>query len=357
MLPGAAGDGSGATSAANAGGEAEVAPGAGGDGAATSVSGGADQSGAGTSSGLPGGGGGSASAGTAGVGGSSGTGGAGAGTGGAGGGAAGTAGAGGSGTVDLMDGYWVLTASDSGGQNWTPSTLVFTNATSNPDGTVALEYRIDWFEDAGGSFGILLGGEEYGVGTYDPTAAHLVLDQTGGFASNPLDRYEADYDATSKDLVNGFWNTGNPGTFTGTHELSGHEVVPLVAAASSTRASLDASKAVDVDMMTNWSSANGATIGQTLTLTLPAPTDLEGFRLLSYPATNDAAPSRVLVHCFDSVGTEIATKDLSLPADPMWKPVPISVSSASSVALEVTEISPASGNRIVVQGVELFGRN
>jgi hypothetical protein len=254
-----------------------------------------------------------------------------------------------------MDGYWVLTASDSGGKNWTPSTLLFTSATTNPDGTIGLDYRIDWFENAGGSFGVLFGGEEYGTGTYDPVAAHLVLNQTSGFASDTLDQYEADYDAPTEGLLDGFWNTGTPGTFTGAHVLGGHDVVPLVATATSARASLGASLASDGDMMTYWSSANGKTIGETLTLTLPGPTNVEGFRLLAYTNSTDSAPSRVTVHCYDDVGTELDASDVVLPSDPAWKPVPLAVSAVSSIGLEVTEISPAGGNRVVVYGVEVFG--
>jgi len=270
--------------------------------------------------------------------------------------AAGAGGSGGTGTVvDLMDGYWELTASDSGGQDWTPSTLVFTSATTDPSGVVTLDYRIDWFENAGGNFGVLLAGEEYGVGTYDPGTAHLVLNQTGGFDADVIDQYETDYDVPTQGLVNGFWNTGVGGTFTGAHRLSGHDITPLVASASTSRASLTPDKAIDVDMMTYWSSANGKTIGETFTLTLPAPTELSGFRLLSYIATNDAAPSRLTVHCFDDVGTETATEDVILSADPMWKPVSISANAVSSIDFEVTEIDPVGGNRIILQSIEVFG--
>lgn len=261
---------------------------------------------------------------------------------------------GGGGAIDLSDGYWVLDASDASGKNWTTSTLVFTSSTPNPDGTAALDYRLDWFENAG-SFGILLSGEEVGVGTFDPTTNNVVLDQTGGWAPDPLDHYEATYDPGTRAL-DGFWNTGNAGTFTGVHELTGRLLSSLQAAASSTRSNLPASNTVDSDMMTYWSSANGRTVGETLTLTLTTPSRLRGIRILSVSGSTDSAPSRLTVRSLDGTGAELDSTDLPVSTDPMWKPMSLVVDSpVTTVELEVVEILPSAGNRVVVSGVELFG--
>jgi len=249
----------------------------------------------------------------------------------------------------------LLDASDQGGQNWAPGTFVLTSTTTNADATVALTYRVDWFEDSPG-FGILLGGEEVGVGTFDPATKTPLFDQTGGWAPVPLDHYEATYDPVADELVDGFWNTGNVGSFIGVRVLSGHLLGPLTATASSTRGALGAANAVDTDMMTYWSSANGKTTGEVLTLTLSTPARLRGIRILSYLGTNDAAPSRLSVSSRDGSGTEVDLSDVSVPPDAMRKPVPLTVDTdVSEVRLQVTEIQPTGGNRVVVTSVELFG--
>jgi len=346
---GMGGSGSGGTAA---GGSTSSTGGtSGATGGATSAGSGGTASGAG-GGGAQGGAGGT-SAGTGGT--SAGSGGATAGAGGAAGGGATGGSSGAAGMPPLAEGYWVLDGSDSGGQAWTSSTLLFTSATANGDGTYALTYRIDWFEDAG-TFGILLGGEEYGVGTYDAAAAHLVLDQTGGWDAPPLDRYEADYDSATDTLVSGFWNTGSPGTFTATHRLSATLVGPLTATATSTRSGLIASNTVDSDQLTYWSSANNRALGEVLTLTLATPARLRGMRMLSYPYAGDAVPSRMTAHCFDAGDTEVATLDVVASTEPMWKPMTLFVDTpVSKVALEITEVLPVGGNRVVVSGVELFG--
>jgi len=340
---GTSGSQGGATSAGSGG----AASGAGGGGA----QGGAGGTAAGTGGTSAGSGGATSGAGGA----TSGAGGATAGSGGASGGGAAGGSSGATGIPPLAEGYWVLDASDSGGQAWTPSTLLFTSATANGDGTYALTYRIDWFEDAG-TFGILLCGEEYGVGSYDPATAHLVMDQTGGWDAPPLDRYEADYDSATDTLVGGFWNTGSPGTFTATHRLTDTLVGPLTATATSTRSSLVASNTVDSDQLTYWSSANNQVVGEVLTLTLAIPARLRGMRMLSYPYAGDAQPSRMTAHCFDAQDTEVATLDVVASTEPMWKPMTLFVDTpVSKVALEITEVLPPGSNRVVVSGVELFG--
>ena len=128
--------------------------------------------------------------------------------------------------------------------NWNPSTLLFTSATAAPNGTLSLTYRIDWFENEP-SFGILLTGEEIGVGTFDPMLGTITLEQTGGVAPEVLDQYQVTYDPDTRALVNGSWQTG---TFSGAHELSGQLLGPLQASATSTRGSLVPANAVDTNM-------------------------------------------------------------------------------------------------------------
>ncbi|HEY3495757.1 MAG TPA: hypothetical protein VGK73_13760 [Polyangiaceae bacterium] len=266
---------------------------------------------------------------------------------------AGGSGGGGS-APDLRDGYWVLDAADSSGKNWTTSTLVFTSSTPNPDGTAALGYRLDWFENAG-AFGILLSGEEVGVGTFDPLTNRVSLDQTGGWAPDPLDHYEAAYDPATR-VLDGAWNTGNAGTFAGVHQLGGQLQSLVQAVASSMRSGLAASNAIDTDMTTYWSSANGRTLGETLTLTLASPARLRGIRILSVTGASDSGPSRLTVRSLDGTGAELDSTDLVVSTDPMWKPMSLVVDSpVTTVELEIVEILPSGGNRVVVSGVELFG--
>ena len=113
---------------------------------------------------------------------------------------------------------------------------------------------------------------------------------------------------------------------------------------------------IDADMFSYWSSANNATTGQVITLTLGSPSRLRGMRFLSALSGNAAAPSRLTVSSRDSGGTEIDVVDVVVPDDPMWKPIPLFVDSAvSEVQIAITEISPTGGNRIFVTGIELFG--
>jgi len=337
------------------GGAGSGGAGSGGAGSGGAASGGAGSGGAGSGGAASGG---AASGGAA----SGGAGSGGAGSGGAasGGAASGGAGSGGAGSgggstlFDPMDGYFVLDAEDTGGQFWDPSTLVFTSVVTNPDSTLSLGYRIDWFENT--TFGLLLAGEEYGIGTYDPATALLALDQTSGFSSNVLDHYEATYDAGAAALQNGTWNTGTPGTFTGQRTLAGVLLPPPVAQASSTRSTLVADFMVDADMMTYWSSANGEAVGVTVLLTLNSPSRLRGLRILSVPGSTDAAPAVLRASSRDATDTEIDLTDLVMPADPMWKPLPLVVDTpVSSILLEVMAIAPTNGNRVVLTGVEVFG--
>jgi len=297
------------------------------------------------------------------AGGTGGTGGTGAGgTGGTGGGttttAGGTGGTGGTGSTgtaaDLASGYWLLDAEDTAGTDWTPSTLVVTSTTPNPDGTTDLTYRLDWFETAAG-FGVLLGGEEIGVGNYDPVTSSLILTQTGGFASDSLDVYEAQFDAPS-DTLAGFWDTGTPGTFSGVRKLDGTLLPATAAVASSTQNGTSASNTVDADMFTEWSSSNGGTVGETLTLTLAAPASLRGLRLMALPEGNAGIPTRLRISSRDSGGNEVDLSDVVVPSDPMWNPIPLAVdATVAEVHIEITEVTPAGSNRVMVSGVELFG--
>jgi hypothetical protein len=233
--------------------------------------------------------------------------------------------------------------------------LVFTSSSTNPDGTIDVAYRIDWFETT--TFGILLGGEEVGVGTYDPMTALLSFDQTGGWSSNPLDHYDATYEPATGSLVQGSWATGNAGTFTGAHRLSGMLLAAPSAQSSSARNGLGPANMVDTDMMTYWSSANGRTVGETITLTLSAARRLRGLRLLSVVGANEAAPARLTVTSRDAGASIIDTSDITVPTDSMWNPTALIVDGlVSEVLIEITEVQPAAGNRVVVSGIELFGQ-
>jgi hypothetical protein len=266
--------------------------------------------------------------------------------------------AGSSGTIaDVADGYWVLDATDSGGAVWTNSVLTITSASSNPDGTWAVTARMDWFEDSG-SFGLLLGGEEFDAGTYDPATGLLVFDQTGGWSSATLDHYEVTYDAASDSLVGGFWNTGTPGTFTGTHALSGRLLAPPVASASSQASgTLAVANVVDGDMTTAWGTANGQTTGVTLTLTLATPSRLRGLRLLTWDNGNPyGCPARLSISSRDGTGTEVDLSDVAVPTDAIWEAIPLAVDvPVSEIVIVITEISPSTANRLSLNGIELFG--
>ena len=256
---------------------------------------------------------------------------------------------------DVAGGYWLLQASDTGGQVWNNSTLVFTSVASNPDQTYAVSARIDWFEDAG-TFGMLLGGEETDEGSYDPISHTLLFDQTGGWASETLDHYQATYDPGSDALIDGFWDTGNPGTISGMRRLSGILLEPPQAQATSQQSGQVAANMVDGDMFTYWSSANNATTGQIITLTLAAPSRLRGLRILSVLSGNAAAPAQLSVSSRDAGGAEVDVSSVAVPNDVMWKPVELVVDElVSELQIEVTALEPAGGNRIVISGLEVFG--
>jgi len=326
----------------------------------TGGSGGADGSGGGSGGALGGSGGAGGSAGAAALGGEGG--GAGVavsgGSGGTGGSLSTGGAAGSSGTVaDVSDGYWVLDATDSGGAVWTNSVFTITSTSSNPDGTWAFAARVDWFEDAG-SFGLLLGGEEFDAGTYDPATGLLVFDQTGGWSSETLDHYEVTYDEATDSLVDGFWNTGTPGTFTGARALSGRLLAPPQASASSqASASLAPAMAVDGDMTTYWGTANAQTVGVTLTLTLATPSRLRGLRLLTWDNGNPyGSPARLSISSRDGSGAEVDLSDVAVPTDAIWEATPLVVDvPVTELVIVVTEVSPPTANRLSLNGIELFG--
>ena len=108
--------------------------------------------------------------------------------------------------------------------------------------------------------------------------------------------------------------------------------------------------------MSNWSSSNGLTVGETLTLTLASPARLRGLRLLAVAAGSAGIPARLLVSSRDSGGNEIDLSDMVVPTDPMWNPMSLAVDAAVvEVRLEITEVAPANANRVLIHGMELFG--
>lgn len=271
---------------------------------------------------------------------------------------AGASGAAGSPTsnLDLTDGYWLMTSTDTSGAIWTKSIITFSSSTPNPAGGVSLVGGIDWFETSP-SFGIMFGGEEYDAGSFDPTTARLSFDQTGGWASSTLDHYEAIYSAAS-DTLAGSWNTGTPGVFTATRILSGHLLAtPSVAASSQATAQLSSAKMVDGDMTTFWGTPNGKSVGESITLTLVAPSRIRGLRLLIWNnGSSYGTPSLLHITCRDSGGTVVDTRDCEVPTDVGWQPVALQIDSlVAELQLIISETNPPSSNRVSLNEIELFG--
>jgi hypothetical protein len=256
--------------------------------------------------------------------------------------------------VDLTDGYWSLDSTDQQGASWSDSALTFTSATPDTGGTLAVTARLDWFNEFG------FAGSETAAGSFDPSTNHLILEQSDddGSTSSVVDHYEATYDASTDRLVDGFWSTGVPGTFTAQRVLSSQWLGEVQAVATEEDlAPNNSAMLVDGDLLTFWRTPRGSLTGISITFTLAQPRRLEGVRIFA-PRNGPryATPQALTVVVSDATGAELESTTIDLAQSALWQAFPLTVGGqAAEVRIDIASAFNPTGNWLSINDVEFFG--
>ncbi len=249
---------------------------------------------------------------------------------------------------DLTRGYWRLDAVDGNAVSWNDSTLLLTNSVTNPDSTISMDARFDWFEEQ------VPKDTNFGTATYIPDTSRLqVTADTGG----TLFDYQATYEESTDSLVIGSWEP-EAGVFTAFRQFDGFRLqVSDVQATSQHSPVYGAMMIVDETHTHYWSARRGSLTGQTISFVLTAPSTLSAVRLLSYRLdTSYSPPTAVSVRCYDTRDQLVATIPLAFAESPVYQGRELVVTEpVARLEMDILDVVNPTGDWLIIHEMDLFG--